>query len=56
MAPPPGQGQQNPWLQFGVLGTDIDETSEQQPFGTGRTFSYSDVVAGFAYSRRACSI
>jgi len=20
MAPPPGQGQQNPWLQFGVLG------------------------------------
>ena len=25
-------------MQFGVLGTDIDETSEQQPFGTGRTF------------------
>ena len=39
-------------MQFGVLGTDIDETSEQQPFGTGRTFSYSDMVAGFAYSRR----
>src|SRR5215831_18795257 len=25
-------------LQFGVLGTNIDETSELQPFGTGRTF------------------
>jgi len=39
-------------LQFGVLGTDIDETSELEPFGTGRTFSYSDLVAGLAYSRR----
>ncbi len=39
-------------LQFGVLGTDIAETSELQPFGTGRTFSYSDLVVGGAYSRR----
>jgi len=39
-------------LQFGVLGTNIDETSELQPFGTGRTFSYSDMVTGLAYSRR----
>src|SRR4051812_46013243 len=39
-------------LQLGVLGTNIDETSELQPFGTGRTFSYSDVVAGIAFSRR----
>ncbi|MEQ1832529.1 MAG: PorV/PorQ family protein [Candidatus Eisenbacteria bacterium] len=39
-------------LQFGLLGTNIDETTELQPFGTGRTFSYSDVVAGVAYSRR----
>src|SRR5262249_58901921 len=39
-------------LQFGVLGTNIDETSEVQPFGTGRTFSYSDMVTGLAYSRR----
>jgi len=39
-------------MQFGVLGTDIDETSELQPFGTGRTFSYADAVAGVAYSRR----
>ncbi|HEY6193650.1 MAG TPA: PorV/PorQ family protein [Candidatus Eisenbacteria bacterium] len=39
-------------FQFGVLGTDIDETTELQPFGTGRTFSYSDLVAGVAFSRR----
>ena len=39
-------------LQLGVLATDIDETTEFQPFGTGRTFSYSDVVAGIAFSRR----
>lgn len=39
-------------LQFGVLGTDIEETSELQPFGTGRTFAYSDLVVGGAYSRR----
>lgn len=39
-------------LQFGVLGTNIDETTELQPFGTGRTFAYSDLVAGVAFSRR----
>lgn len=39
-------------MQFGVLGTDINETTELQPFGTGRTFSYSDLVAGLAFSRR----
>ena len=39
-------------FQFGVLGTQIDETTALQPFGTGRTFSYSDVVAGVAFSRR----
>lgn len=39
-------------LQAGLLGTQIDETSELQPFGTGRTFSYSDFVTGLAYSRR----
>jgi len=39
-------------MQFGILGTNIDETSELEPFGTGRTFSYSDLVAGFAFSRR----
>ena len=39
-------------FQFGVLSTAIDETSELQPFGTGRTFVYSDLVAGVAYARR----
>lgn len=39
-------------MQFGVLSTDIEETTELQPFGTGRTFSYSDVVVGAAYARR----
>ena len=39
-------------LQFGVLATDIQETTDLQPFGTGRTFSYSDVVAGAAFARR----
>ncbi len=39
-------------VQFGVLGTTIDETTELQPFGTGRSFSYSDMVTGVAYSRR----
>jgi len=39
-------------VQFGVLSTDIQETTELQPFGTGRTFSYSDVLAGIAFSRR----
>src|SRR5690349_22923468 len=39
-------------LQLGVLGTRINETTELQPFGTGRDFSYSDVVAGVAFARR----
>jgi hypothetical protein len=39
-------------FQFGVLSTEIDETTELQPFGTGRSFFYSDAVAGVAYARR----
>jgi long-subunit fatty acid transport protein len=39
-------------LQFGVLSTNMDETTELQPFGTGRTFNYYDLVAGMAYARR----
>jgi hypothetical protein len=39
-------------MQFGVLSTTMDETSELSPFGTGRTFLYSDMVAGLAYARR----
>jgi hypothetical protein len=39
-------------FQLGVLATDIQETTEQDPFGTGRTFTYSDLVFGAAYARR----
>ncbi len=39
-------------LQLGALSTQIDETSELQPFGTGRSYFYSDFVAGAAYARR----
>jgi len=39
-------------LQFGVLSTRLDETTELQPYGTGRSFVYSDMVAGAAYARR----
>jgi len=39
-------------LQFGVLGTRIEETTDLEPFGTGREFSYSDFVAGVAFARR----
>jgi hypothetical protein len=39
-------------FQFGVLSTEMDETTELQPFGTGRSFFYSDAVAGVAYARR----
>src|SRR5262245_16177565 len=39
-------------FQLGVLSTEIDETTEFQPFGTGRSFFYSDMVAGAAYARR----
>ena len=39
-------------FQLGVLSTRIDETTELKPFGTGRSFVYSDLVAGAAYARR----
>ena len=39
-------------FQLGMLSTEIDETTEFQPFGTGRTFVYSDLVVGAAYARR----
>jgi hypothetical protein len=39
-------------IQMGMLGTQIEETDEYHPFGTGTTFSYSDFVAGVAYGRR----
>jgi len=39
-------------LQVGVLATEMMETTELQPFGTGRTFTYSDFLVGAAYARR----
>lgn len=39
-------------FQAGVLATEIEETTELQPFGTGRSFFYSDAVLGVAYARR----
>jgi hypothetical protein len=39
-------------VQFGVLATRIRETSELEPDGTGREFSYSDVVVGACFARR----
>jgi hypothetical protein len=39
-------------FQMGILGTQIQETTELSPFGTGRDFSYSDLVAGATYARR----
>lgn len=39
-------------LQLGVLSTRIQETTEIEPFGTGREFSYSDLVTGVAFARR----
>ncbi|MFN8587707.1 MAG: PorV/PorQ family protein [Candidatus Eisenbacteria bacterium] len=39
-------------FQVGLLSTDIEETTELMPFGTGRTFTYSDFLVGGAYARR----
>jgi hypothetical protein len=39
-------------IQLGALYTDIDETDELHPYGTGRTFTYTDFVGGISYARR----
>jgi hypothetical protein len=39
-------------VQVGMLTTELDETDEYHPFGTGTTFTYSDFVVGVAYGRR----
>jgi hypothetical protein len=39
-------------LQFGVLATHIEETTDLHPFGTGNEFTYSDVIAGASFARR----
>ncbi len=38
-------------MQVGGLSTDLDETTELEPDGTGRSFSYSDLVIGLGYAR-----
>ena len=39
-------------IQLGGLATDMPETDEFHPFGTGRTFTFTDFVAGVTYARR----
>ncbi len=39
-------------FQLGGLATDMAETDENHPFGTGRTFTFSDFVIGATYARR----
>ena len=39
-------------FQFGLLHTDIEETTEENPFGTGQTFTYADWNFGVTYGRR----
>lgn len=39
-------------IQFGALGTDMEETTEYFPEGTGRTFSFNDWVAGVSFAKR----
>jgi hypothetical protein len=39
-------------VQVGVLHTDIAQTTEERPFGTGVTFTYADWQAGATYGRR----
>jgi hypothetical protein len=39
-------------VQFGLLHTDIEETTELHPFGTGVTIGYADWQAGATYGRR----
>ncbi|UCF79628.1 MAG: PorV/PorQ family protein, partial [Candidatus Eiseniibacteriota bacterium] len=47
-----------PWFSgsvgafFGSLGTELNETTEYMPYGTGRTFTFNDWVAGLSLARR----
>ncbi len=38
-------------VQIAGLSTELDETTELQPDGTGRAFSYSDLLVGVGYAR-----
>ena len=39
-------------IQLASLRTELDETDELHPYGTGRTFQYTDFVGGLSYARR----
>jgi hypothetical protein len=39
-------------LQFGALSTDLMETTEYQPYGTGREFSFTDWLVGLSVAKR----
>lgn len=39
-------------IHMGVVHTDIDQTTSDQPFGTGKTLTYADWDAGLTYGRR----
>jgi hypothetical protein len=39
-------------LQIGVLSTEMMETQEYYPYGTGRTFSFSDWLIGLTLAKR----
>jgi hypothetical protein len=39
-------------IQFGSLSTDLMETTEYHPFGTGREFSFADWLVGLSVGKR----
>jgi hypothetical protein len=39
-------------IQMGGFAAEMNETDEYHPFGTGRTFTFTDFVLGAAYARR----
>jgi hypothetical protein len=39
-------------FQFGTLGTEMEETTEYFPDGTGRNFTFTDWVAGVSFAKR----
>lgn len=51
VAPVPSLGNGVAGVQVAALWTEMDETTELQPDGTGRSFTYSDVLAGLGYAR-----
>jgi len=50
--PLPAQGAAVGVQLFGLYSGAIDETTPERPFGTGRTFTASDIAAGVTYAQR----